>query len=66
MSATLQVGQEESIRRVFSQSDFDRFAALSGDDNPIHIDPEFSARSKFGRTVAHGMFLYSTVWSSKS
>jgi acyl dehydratase len=63
MSATLQVGQEESIRRVFSQSDFDRFAALSGDDNPIHIDPEFSARSKFGRTVAHGMFLYSTVCS---
>jgi len=63
MSASLQVGQVESIRRTFSQSDFDRFAALSGDDNPIHIDPEFSARTKFGRTVAHGMFLYSTVCS---
>ncbi len=61
MSNPLQVGQAESIRRTFSQSDFDRFAALSGDDNPIHIDPEFSARTKFGRTVAHGMFLYSTV-----
>jgi acyl dehydratase len=48
---------------VFSQEDFDRFAALSGDDNPIHIDPEFSAQSKFGRTVAHGMFLYSVVCS---
>ena len=51
----------ESIRRTFSQSDFDRFAALSGDDNPIHVDPEFAARSKFGRTVAHGMFLYGNV-----
>ena len=61
MSESLQVGQGESIRRTFSQSDFDRFAALSGDDNPIHIDPAFSARTKFGRTVAHGMFLYSTV-----
>ena len=61
MSDSLQVGQVESIRRTFSQSDFDRFAALSGDDNPIHVDPEFSARTKFGRTVAHGMFLYSTV-----
>ena len=61
MNASLSVGQAQSIRRTFSQSDFDRFAALSGDDNPIHIDPEFSARSKFGRTVAHGMFLYSTV-----
>jgi acyl dehydratase len=63
MSASLKVGQVESIQRTFSQSDFDRFAALSGDDNPIHIDPEFSARTKFGQTVAHGMFLYSTVCS---
>ena len=46
---------------TFTQSDFNRFAALSGDDNPIHVDPEFSARTKFGRTVAHGMFLYSHV-----
>ena len=50
-----------TMRRVFSQSDFDRFAALSGDDNPIHIDSEFAARSKFGRTVAHGMFLYANA-----
>ncbi|MGD9404216.1 MAG: MaoC/PaaZ C-terminal domain-containing protein [Anaerolineae bacterium] len=51
----------ETVRRVFGQSDFDRFAALSGDDNPIHVDPEFAARSKFGRTVAHGMFLYANA-----
>ena len=63
MSVSLKVGQVESMRRTFCQSDFDRFAALSGDDNPIHVDPEFSARTKFGRTVAHGMFLYSTVCS---
>lgn len=61
MSDSLKVGQVESMRQVFSQSDFDRFAALSGDDNPIHVDPEFAARSKFGRTVAHGMFLYGNV-----
>jgi acyl dehydratase len=41
----------------------DRFATLSGDDNPIHVDPKFAARTKFGRTVAHGMFLYSVVCS---
>ena len=45
------------------QADFDRFAALSGDDNPIHVDPEFSARTGFGRTVAHGMLLYARVWA---
>ncbi|WP_293721659.1 MaoC/PaaZ C-terminal domain-containing protein [Stappia sp.] len=45
-----------------SQSEFDRFAALSGDDNPIHVDPEFSARTRFGRTVSHGMLLYTKVY----
>jgi acyl dehydratase len=45
------------------QADFDRFAALSGDDNPIHVDPAFSARTRFGRTVSHGMLLYSRLWA---
>ena len=49
--------------RRFSQADFDQFARLSGDDNPIHTDPEFSARTHFGRTVAHGLLLCSALRS---
>ncbi|HSG17179.1 MAG TPA: MaoC family dehydratase [Anaerolineae bacterium] len=60
-SKQLAVGQHVTARRTFSQADFDRFAALSGDVNPIHVDPEFSAKTKFGRTVCHGMLLYSTI-----
>lgn len=52
---------EASLRRAFSQDDLDRFAALSGDDNPIHVDPAFAAASKFGRTVAHGVLLVTVV-----
>jgi len=48
-------------RRVLLQEDFDRFARLSHDDNPIHCDPAFAARSHFGATVAHGMLLYSCI-----
>lgn len=48
------------LERTLTQGDFDRFAALSGDDNPIHVDPQFSERTRFGRTVAHG-FLLNTV-----
>jgi len=47
--------------RVLLQSDFDRFAKLSGDDNPIHCDPVFAATSHFGATVAHGMLLYGCI-----
>jgi len=50
-----------SLRRTFTQADFDAFAALSGDDNPIHVDPAFSARTKFGRTVAHGVLLITVL-----
>jgi acyl dehydratase len=57
----IQVGQVETLKRVFSQEDFNRFAVLSGDDNPIHVDPAFSARTTFGKTVAHGMLLYGAV-----
>lgn len=48
---------------MLTQEDFDRFARLSGDHNPIHVDPEFSARTSFGRTVSHGMLLFSVVRS---
>ncbi len=57
----LQVGQVATSSRVFAQRDFDRFAALSGDDNPIQVDAEFSARTHFGKTVCHGMLLYATL-----
>jgi acyl dehydratase len=57
----LKLGSTANFLRVFDQRDFDRFAALSGDDNPIHVDPEFAARTRFGRTVAHGMMLYSAI-----
>jgi acyl dehydratase len=49
------------VRRRVTQADFDRFAALSGDDNPIHVDAAFAARTRFGRTLAHGMMLYGFV-----
>jgi len=46
---------------TFSQEEFDRFAHLSGDNNPIHVDAEFSSGTRFGATVAHGMLLFSRL-----
>ena len=53
--------QQANTVKVFSQADFDNFARLSGDNNPIHTDPEFSANTRFGRTVAHGLLLCSVL-----
>ena len=54
-------GDSAEIVKTFSQADFDRFAALSGDDNPIHVDPTFSATTRFGRTVSHGVLLLTVL-----
>ena len=56
-----QVGHGKMLRHTFSQEDFDRIAVLSGDDNPIHVDPDFAAKTRFKKTVAHGMLLYGMV-----
>ena len=53
--------QQVSIVKVFSQADFDSFASLSGDNNPIHTDPVYCAGTRFGRTVAHGLLLCSVL-----
>lgn len=51
-----------AIDRTLTQAEFDLFAQVSGDNNPIHVDPDFSARTRFGRTVSHGMLLYTVLW----
>ncbi|BDU73691.1 MaoC/PaaZ C-terminal domain-containing protein [Mesoterricola silvestris] len=57
----MNTGTTASYTRVLLQADFDRFARLSRDDNPIHVDPAFAATSHFGATVAHGMMLYGCI-----
>ena len=49
------------LLHTFSQQEFDRFARLSGDINPIHVDHGFATQSRFGRTVAHGLLLCSRL-----
>jgi acyl dehydratase len=38
-----------------SQQDIFDFAELSGDHNPIHVDPEFAKGTPFRRCIAHGI-----------
>jgi len=54
-------GQRFQQTRTLTLADFATFARLSGDDNPIHVDPDFAAQTRFGRPVAHGMMLYGLI-----
>src|SRR4051812_36314013 len=51
----------------FSQDQVNRFAEVTGDNNPVHTNPEFAARSMFRRPIMHGMLsasLFSKVFGT--
>src|SRR2546428_11028210 len=42
-------------RRTIDGGDVSRFAGLTGDFNPLHVDAEFARTTPFGERVAHGI-----------
>lgn len=50
-----------SAERHVTQDDVDRFAALTGDENPVHIDAAFAARTPFRKRIAHGLLVESLI-----
>lgn len=45
----------DTQKRTITEDDIMTFARLTGDDNRIHTDPEYSKTTIFGRQVAHGL-----------
>lgn len=57
-------GQHATTTKTFTDDDVERFVAITGDTNPLHVDDAFAARTRFGRRVLHGMLtasLFSTM-----
>ena len=51
----VKIGDKFSTRRHVTDELVRRFADVSGDRNPIHLDDEFAKTTRFGRRIAHGM-----------
>lgn len=47
--------------RLISMEDIEKFAHLTGDENPIHLDEAFASRQMFGGRVAHGLLTLSAT-----
>jgi acyl dehydratase len=39
---------------TITQAHIDAYAEVSGDFNPVHVDPEFARTTPYGSTIAHG------------
>ncbi len=62
------VGMKEEISKTITDADIQKFAEVSLDFNPIHIDEEAGKNSIFGQRIAHGMIsagLISAVLGTK-
>ena len=51
----LKVGDTFTVQREVTDELIRQFADVSGDYNPIHLDEEFAAKTRFGKRIAHGM-----------
>lgn len=51
----------------FTQLEVEAFAKCTGDNNPVHLDPAFAAKTFFKRPIMHGMLgasLFSKVFGT--
>lgn len=51
----LSIGDTYEYEFRFSQEEVIAFAQLTGDDNPLHLDPDYAATTPFKRPIIHGM-----------
>ena len=54
------------FRREVTQDRVTAYAHASGDHNPIHLDEDFAASTRFGQRIAHGMLSLAFVWEMMS
>lgn len=57
------VGKEIGVSQwvAVSQDYIDRFADLTDDHQPIHVDPAVAAQTQWGNTIAHGFLVLALI-----
>jgi len=52
---SLKIGDTFSSTKQITDAEIRTFADLVNDYNPIHLDDEYAATTRFGKRIAHGM-----------
>jgi len=53
----INIGDEISpLTKEMTQEKINKWAEVSGDFNPLHVDPKFARNTSFRGTIAHGHF----------
>lgn len=54
-------GESATLTKIITDDDVVRFAELSGDTNPVHLDDSYAERTRFGQRIAHGVLALGLV-----
>lgn len=57
----LKIGQTAKMVKAVSDADITKFAEVSGDHNPVHLDESYAATTQFKGRIAHGMLSVSFI-----
>jgi 3-hydroxybutyryl-CoA dehydratase len=52
---TIQAGHQVTFAKTVTEDDVVMFANVTGDDQPLHLDDAFAAKTRFKGRIAHGM-----------
>ncbi|HEY8173983.1 MAG TPA: MaoC family dehydratase [Dehalococcoidia bacterium] len=52
---SIKTGHKVSLTRTVTDEDVVMFAKVTGDDQPLHLDDAFAAKTRFKKRIAHGM-----------
>lgn len=62
------IGMSVSYSQTITDYDVKCFAGLSGDHNPVHLDDNYAAESRFKKRIAHGLIsgsFFSALFGTK-
>ena len=57
----LKVGDTAAFSKTISETDVYLFSGICGDFNPVHVNAEEAAKSRFQRRIAHGPLTQSLI-----
>ena len=57
----IKLGDSAFFERFITKNDLIKFADISGDYNPLHLDEKYASGTVFKNKIVHGMFLGALV-----
>lgn len=55
----LKIGDQAEMSKTITAEDVAKFAELSMDRNPVHLDARYAATTRFKAPIAHGLYVSS-------